>query len=423
MTNSGQIDETQRILARKQRRLQKLQEQKATKGHNTPAEILIEIEDLQQEIAGLRAKLASSTNQQQPTQPIESPSSPSPPSTDILPAPQPSWQTKYSAPSPALRPDFLGGKLKGYSPFPKDNANHERRFLFHPEVNGFWSCHPLYDLVITRPDCPDIIVGEPGTGKPASARALVEIGDSSGIPLRQTLPVYLPGQPATFKTIQVEISSALLKFVNENPAHFNRLDVDDREFVTAFLAGTLTYRRVRWRRLLPEASKSPEPLPTDETTWLDYLRDITDMKPLGLRQVVLAIDLSDDDIAAAGFCIDHLKIWQNHRLMVKLFMPDSLAEQVSMPAEIDRHALTWTNDQLQEMAGWRFRALARFAQTTARQFDELFEAGVYRRFIEAAHGNPRRLARLWRQLEATVPPDREYVTEADLEKAIRLLDG
>ena len=51
-------DHNQKLIATKQRRLQKLQEQEAMMGINTPPHISIEIEDIEEEIAQLQAELA-----------------------------------------------------------------------------------------------------------------------------------------------------------------------------------------------------------------------------------------------------------------------------------------------------------------------------------------------------------------------------
>jgi len=56
-TPNSSIEDLQQLIHRKQRRLQKLKETQAVKGPNTDPEILIEIEDLEAELDGLRGQL------------------------------------------------------------------------------------------------------------------------------------------------------------------------------------------------------------------------------------------------------------------------------------------------------------------------------------------------------------------------------
>jgi hypothetical protein len=56
-------DDIQKLLLLYTRRLQKLREQEALKGISTPPEILIEIEDLEDKLAGLQAELESASSQ------------------------------------------------------------------------------------------------------------------------------------------------------------------------------------------------------------------------------------------------------------------------------------------------------------------------------------------------------------------------
>ena len=50
-------DDLRKLIIEHQRRLQKLREQKARRGIDTPAEILIEIEDIEAKIEQLQTKL------------------------------------------------------------------------------------------------------------------------------------------------------------------------------------------------------------------------------------------------------------------------------------------------------------------------------------------------------------------------------
>ena len=75
-------DHNQKLIATKQRPLQKLQEQEAMMGINTPPHISIEIEDIEEEIAQLQAQFQPSIN----TPPAAPASPPAAPPTTTPPA-------------------------------------------------------------------------------------------------------------------------------------------------------------------------------------------------------------------------------------------------------------------------------------------------------------------------------------------------
>ena len=50
-------EDAQKLIERHQRRLQKLQESRATQGISTPPEVLTEIEDIERELGKLRGQL------------------------------------------------------------------------------------------------------------------------------------------------------------------------------------------------------------------------------------------------------------------------------------------------------------------------------------------------------------------------------
>ena len=71
------------------------------------------------------------------------------------------------------------------------------------------------------------------------------------------------------------------------------------------------------------------------------------------------------------------------------------------------------------MAEWRFN---RFMQLIRRDIvlAELFaEEAIYKQFILAAQGNPRRLIQVWNRMLAAHDPDRRTFTEEDLKRALQ----
>lgn len=61
----GQKEDVQKLISRHHRRLQKLQEKKATYGQEPPPHLLLEIQDLEAELQALKAKLATWPDEQQ----------------------------------------------------------------------------------------------------------------------------------------------------------------------------------------------------------------------------------------------------------------------------------------------------------------------------------------------------------------------
>ncbi len=61
----GQKEDVQKLISRHQRRLQKLQEKKATYGQEPPPHLLLEIQDLEAELQALKARLATWPDEQQ----------------------------------------------------------------------------------------------------------------------------------------------------------------------------------------------------------------------------------------------------------------------------------------------------------------------------------------------------------------------
>lgn len=272
---------------------------------------------------------------------------------------KPSWKFAGGSFAPGLPyTPLLANYLKQYDPFAAHRAEDDLAFLFGAPV-GFWPDHPLFYTISRQPETVDVIRAEPGAGKTAFAYGLVHVGDGVNHHPCDVLPVYLPGILADEPGIRRAIRTAMRQFVAQNSGRYQNL-----------------------------------PLDLDQENWLDSLPEALDS--LGFRKVLLVLDFCDH--AALDHltpCLKNLRRRQTFRLVTKLLAPATASIDVG-PFEVAR--LTWDDHQLRSMADWRFQSVTKIAGVRFKGLSSLFEAGVYHSFFIASKNNPRRLAKLWREL-------------------------
>lgn len=240
----------------------------------------------------------------------------------------------------------IGQLLQRRSPFDKFQAEAELDFLFG-EIGGFWSGHKQYAEIFNSSG-PQLILGERGSGKTSFAQALVQLGSPEGIMPEHILPFY---------TAEASID----KIKNQ----INR---------------ELKLQKAPWK---------------DEDHWLAKIK--TRLSELNLEKILVAVDLHQASRSDARNIISILNSWEG--VAIKLFLNSTILEPLieAFPDEVPKISLTWTEDELKQMAEWRFERLVTQIRVYSN-LEMLFDEDVYAQFIQHAQRNPRRLVQLWQYM-------------------------
>ncbi len=413
----AQQNDIKKLIVTYNRRLQKLKEQKAKFGINTPPEILIEI-DIELEIAELKTKLRALDNQPQPSQP--QPFQP-PPSSPPKP-PKPSWILDLPVPPPILQSSQISTLLREFDPFSKDLSEHDLGILFG-QVGGFWSWHPIYSAISAN-FFPEVVVTETGMGKTAFAHALIQVGDVNGNPLERTLPIFVAGHQATRPNIRSLFTNALLNFVGLNPSLLAALHPGGQELLIGFLVHGLGIAQVKARLqdVFPKGQNFDSSAQQSNKNWLPSAHEC--LRLLGFERALLAIDFNRQNTENAQACLEDIQQWADHAIIVKLFLPSEETESLTQYLNrFQTQTLSWTDQQIAQMADWRLESLSILANIRIT-LETLFDDDLYPQFITQAQCSPRRLAQLWRILYEDYlhhNPQRRAFSADNLKRAVEKL--
>ncbi|OQY31374.1 MAG: hypothetical protein B6I38_05880, partial [Anaerolineaceae bacterium 4572_5.1] len=238
--------------------------------------------------------------------------------------PRLSWISTFSPITPILPDSTLSSMLNGYSPFPELTAENELPFLFG-ETGAFWAGHPIYRRLSAN-FTPEAIISEPGMGRSAFARALIQVGSAGGVPLNKTLPIFISGYQADWEAIKSEIAEALLEYSTVNLPHIFALHPDQQKFLVEFLVGNLGETQVRagLQQAFPPEVQADE-IPNDQV-WPRKVDACLQM--LKLERIVLAFDFSLEDGAQFKACLKLIPRWRDNNITPKLFLPEELVPQI-----------------------------------------------------------------------------------------------
>ncbi len=360
------------------------------------------------------------------------------------------WKPQRLKPQPLFSSSSEIGRLLRYSLFDHPHAEDDLNFLFG-ETGGFWTGHPLYDQV-TNPVIPQVIYGPDGCGKTALARALVEL-DNPMIVSTKILPLFISGRP-DISEIQRGVAQALLEFICASPFVLAELSDYQQERLARQLCLSLEYDLTRGstesaKHRLPLGAGTPQeaerwqkddaaqlsrferfleqhratsPVKVDE--WLRLTHQA--VSALAFNYMVISLDLNHSPMTHVRKIISLLRLWAEHKLVIKLFLPQTLGQTLRSSAhDLDFLPLTWTEAQIKDLAHWRFETITRSSGARLiRRLEDIFDDNIYAQFISHAQNNPRRLAVLWRNLLAdhlNYSPDCNTFFQENLDRAVEKL--
>jgi hypothetical protein len=181
--------------------------------------------------------------------------------------------------------------------------------------------------------------------------------------------------------------------------------VENSVQLEAFKKSLLKYKLASW---------------TDSSEWLQ-LTELA-LSALGFDFALLSLDFSAGKEDEVKEILSLVRPWQRHKLIVKLFLPQVVAQTVYGSSGLDVLPLTWTDEEIDQLAKWRCdETVGRLSDNRLLHIEDLFDEDLYPRFIEQAQGNPRRLVRLWRNLfEAHLrdTPRQSTFSEDNLSRAV-----
>ncbi len=279
---------------------------------------------------------------------------------------------------------------------------------------------------------PQVVLADKGGGKTAFAYALQQVGNADATPLPYTLPILLTEDNAiTLINAQNQIVKSMLALIRGNPSAVVRLNPNEKKFIVGFLVNQLGTELVQ-RRLSPVCERDEslpgiierfqQTSPRASKAWLGRTRDT--LEYLGFKRVLLAIDANRQPAGRIRTWLQNLQKWGGYSINPVLFLPlDRRQEFDQLLGRANVRLLTWTENQLAQMAKWRFERLAIWANTFM-SIEDVFDGDIFFDFIRQANHNPRRLALLWRHMfehHQQLRPDHRTFTQDDLDSAVEQL--
>jgi nucleoside phosphorylase len=359
------------------------------------------------------------------------------------------WKPHRLKPQPLFFSNSEIGRLLPYSLFDHPYAEDDLNFLFG-ETGGFWSGHPLYDQP-ANPTIPQVIYGPDGCGKTALARALVELENPS-VTLVNILPSFISGRPE-IPDIQRQIARSLLDFICASPFVLAGLGDYQQATIARQLCTSLEHNllrgsieRAKQFSLDVESHQETERWSAEDARqlsrfeiFLEQHKTMADVNvaewlrltqqaisSLGFHFVLVSLDPNPGKITYARRLLSLLRLWADHKLVIKLFLPQNIAEKLKPNAgDLDFLPLTWTEAQIKDLAHWRFETVTRLSGARLiHRLEDIFDDNIYVQFISHTQNNPRRLAMLWRTLLAdhlNYSPDCNTFSQENLDRAVEKL--
>lgn len=373
------------------------------------------------------------------------------------------WPGDSNIPSPPASDEtisFLETVRIKDNPFAYERAEDDQRNLFGRNPAAFWNGHKLFERIVLS-SVPSIITGLPGCGRTTLALALGRYLGS-----RDNLALYLPGQPGV-QEIQSGFAQHLLDFAKAHPTLLAKLTTAERTLMTrifvAFLGRNYASAEVkasqagldsakwlqpdvtrknveaekdktqkeRWRRL---ADQQLTLLEQEIMAQTDHTDDNDDSWPrelsrcarsLGFKQMTLVLDATSESADwANGSIIPNLRRWQTDKLIADLFLPEAIASKVKVNDGVTLcKRLSWTSDQLVEMAHWRYRAFVGDRANVESLFaPDQFDKWVKKSMVDNGESNPQRLIQLWNSIIRRIPEGKTIIDAEDIESALEAED-
>jgi|GEM_PF-2052089 len=310
------------------------------------------------------------------------------------------------------------------NPFPFENAENDKFYLFAENEAMFWSAHPLAGALKSARGA-TLVTGEAGSGKTAFALALGEYRHV--LDQKDIFSCRLRGTPS-LEEIQHALALRLLDFVERLPSFLILLGDERRNLLAQTLnarfgrntvAGKLEYASnpTRWEwlkkatsnetkrrvweaetrahfRLLINSVAAPAPYVLSDWQWMFAF--MTCVRSFEFKKnVYIVIDTADDfnrnwynDVILAN---QHR--WAEINLHTITFrLPDTNRKGKKTFSGIESFVLQWDEKQLQDMAEWRWGSVY---EKRRGGLASLFAPNAYEALIKASQNNPRCFIRLW----------------------------